>query len=623
MNRTQAVDNTPTLPAYTDGPNAAGYFKDGTPGVDEGTILDPDSMNMPMQELANLVELFGVTLDPLDDGQVGDVLESVKGIEADATDTGTTSTQQTRALLASQDSRAQGVASAVAGSQLCGAQGDASFVGGSGLSGANGDDSAVVGSVSTTADGDRSAAAGCHTCDVDADESFVGGSKDSSTHADAQQAGVVASDDTHAEGDQSFGAGSLSTTLTGARTGALGTNGCEVSGDEAAAVAADSCKAEAANALAAASARAYARAAQSTVLSCQGSGTGAQGAAASGENSVLCASRDAELITAYNIGGGDEGGGAITPDGLSNKGLTWRINSATGDMFSDGTLGAGGADVAELWPNEVPGVIEVGRLVTQVGDAVRLAGPGDDLLGVVSVAPALLMNAAPTGWAGRNEVDRWGRPVRQTVPYVSWPERCRKRTRTVLREAYNGPVADAPIPVPDDATTYTRLERVKVLEEREEYRRSRRGKVKVGRKTRKTVEVPYVRWPRLVEVDRTPKVTRPGYSGPLAEAPTPIPEDARRFDREVVTRVENFDGAQAYVPRVERPEEWTAVGYLGRLLVEVDDTVRPGDVVLAGDDGIGTRAAKGKVSRFSAAVRCLSVRPTDGETAVALCYVRP
>lgn len=170
------------------------------------------------------------------------------------------------------------------------------------------------------------------------------------------------------------------------------------------------------------------------------------GAAVSGQ-SVLVASSNAELVTAYAIGGGSTGG-ACTPDGLSDKQLTWRVNLTAGDGYWDGNHNAGPADYAELYENLTPGVLPVGSLVTLRGKKVRLAQPGDRVLGVVSANPAIIGNASSLGWAGRFEVDEWGRKVMVDVEHVRWG-------KSADRAGYDGFLRNAPTPIPEDAVRWS------------------------------------------------------------------------------------------------------------------------------------------------------------------------
>lgn len=61
--------------------------------------------------------------------------------------------------------------------------------------------------------------------------------------------------------------------------------------------------------------------------------------------------------------------------------------------------------------------------------------------------------------------------------------------------------------------------------------------------------------------------------------------------RELVVPVENpdYDPEREYVPREQR-EEWHIVGLIGQIHVRIDETVKVGDRVVSGTDGIATRS---------------------------------
>ena len=100
----------------------------------------------------------------------------------------------------------------------------------------------------------------------------------------------------------------------------------------------------------------------------------------------------------------------LTPSG-SAQNQTWRIYSADGSSYWDGTSNNSGADYAEMFKNVVAGVIPIGSLVARSGAGVRVAQSGDRLLGVVSAAPSVLGNSGAVAWSGRNKRDEFGAVV--------------------------------------------------------------------------------------------------------------------------------------------------------------------------------------------------------------------
>ena len=73
-----------------------------------------------------------------------------------------------------------------------------------------------------------------------------------------------------------------------------------------------------------------------------------------------------------------------------------------------------------------------------------------------------------------------------------------------------------------------------------------------------------------------------------------------------------------YVPPKDRPEEYTAVGLLGKLMVRYTGKLQPGDYVAAGKAGVGVKATD------RTRVRVLSViLPAKGTAqGVVFCLLR-
>jgi len=79
---------------------------------------------------------------------------------------------------------------------------------------------------------------------------------------------------------------------------------------------------------------------------------------------------------------------AINADYSTTPDLVWRVTSA-GTTFADGAYTDTGADYAEYFDyvGEKP---EGGQTVALVGDAVKVAGDGDEVIGVISIKPAVV-----------------------------------------------------------------------------------------------------------------------------------------------------------------------------------------------------------------------------------------
>jgi len=184
-----------------------------------------------------------------------------------------------------------------------------------------------------------------------------------------------------------------------------------------------------------AAAAAYARGSQSAVVACEECSTvvgnahqfigasltseiDADGGSAmsvarsfvTGNGSHMVASNNAELNKGLALGGGYDGGAAIVKSN-ANQNLTWIIDSAcTGGVTgsADGTWTSTGVDYAEYFPNAEPEIIPTGSLVARVGRNVRMAIPGDRVLGVVSAQPSVIGGDGSLHWSGKYERDLFG-----------------------------------------------------------------------------------------------------------------------------------------------------------------------------------------------------------------------
>lgn len=134
---------------------------------------------------------------------------------------------------------------------------------------------------------------------------------------------------------------------------------------------------------------------------------GSAGSFTSGNASTIMASRCAELHHTFSVGGGYDGGAAITETD-ADQNLSWRIDSDGGNVTIDGNFVDTGIDYAEFFENAEEGVIEVGSLVSRVGRKIRAAVPGDRILGVVSAQPAMCGGGAGLHWEGKYERDLFG-----------------------------------------------------------------------------------------------------------------------------------------------------------------------------------------------------------------------
>lgn len=637
---------------------APGYFTDGDPGTGvPATVITQDWLNTVQEELVAAIVLKGATLSKANLAQLADTLGAIRGVES-----------------AAGGAPAQAAVETVHGKAWLASGG----VGGCDA-GVNAQNAALLASADCTVDGASSAT-------LASDDSTADGAIDSAVvaarygFASASQALVCASYLAEVTGQGSAiiatgnGFGGFSHNATGLNCAILasgdqtGLSPCQNDGDRSAIVAADACSIDATSSeafiaaarrcdvdgvtaaiiatldgittadqtLIAASSedgsgvQPETRADASAVIASWGgkafgsrsAAIGVEDVIANGNGSVVLASHGVELSTGNAVGGGVTAGALGAATG-ADRNLTWRIESLTGNIYTDGTAGAGAADYAEMFENETVGALPTGALVSRVPGTtrIRLAKTGDRVLGAVSAAPAILGNAAPVEWAGRYKRDDFGAFERKTTPWIDL--------------TYRQPTASS--------TPWLKL-RYRVRDGRAELE-ALRAAVLAGVKP-DTALAPIwrvVKWEgapaRAPAVDPADvlaselgerveaSVVRRNYSGPLAGAPVVDPVDiVKGRHYEVAERVETgaADPGKAYKPRQARADEWTPIGLLGQLAIRVDATVAPDDDVVAGPvAGVGT-AAKGKAGK-GASVECMKlIAPFDAAKgyAIALCMVR-
>ncbi len=416
MHRVDSANSVAVRPT----PAAAGtpgFYDDGPPG----TIADHDAWNAIQEELVDIVvTLAGLPLDKADVNQVRKILEArIQANRSSATDTGSLTTTHLRALLAATTSQAVSARSAIVASESCTLD--------------NGDTKGCMGS-----DGIE---------DTAGSEQFAGGSK--RIRFSGEKQGVVgcgsdagtgpggAGIDSVLEGNANGGVGSQQFRTKGNNTAVLGSLDVDAGG-----AASDECIVAASVDVTAGNVPN-----QSAVIGCADAVPG-------GTRTILAASKDCEIAGGHVDGGiiasqwvlsaagddqrlvgGDDPGGSPAK-ATANK--TWALDSINGDIILEGTVQAGPADYAEVFENTTPGELPVGSLIARIGRKVRLAQPGDRLLGVVSVAPAVIGNAAPFEWQGRWQRDEFGRPIMVMVPWA------KTKKQDDAGKSYNGPADRVP-----------------------------------------------------------------------------------------------------------------------------------------------------------------------------------
>lgn len=687
MHKTDRENTAVAKPAKAAVGATVGYFDE--PGGGTGTTVGKDWLNAVQDEIVNVVEdVGGLTLDKTDDGQMADCLGAVRSHATDTGAATTHRTRGLFASTSSQASGANSACIGCSGGTASGAE-SAVIAGAGGAAGANtaviASDSDInasaVNSVVMAADGasdigasaTRAANVATEGCDVGTNATATNAAAIASRNVDidASQAAVIASwaeasGDTDVEGVDSAIIASQGNTAAPTRIESAASEaaiiGCEDveidDGDQvlvAACIDVDVNSTQGRVAVLACPAFDVTGAATGVAALASGSDgtstplinggtlsmmaasrgklsiTGARAAmigvdagtnltSVSGTNTVVLASdfgtANLTISNSQSVVGGTSGGG----------GQTWRIESGSGDIYSDGTVGAGAADYAEMFENLEPGEIGAGLLTTRVGRKVRVAQPGDRVLGPIS-RTAVVVGNAPMAWRGRVKRDEWGAPVLETVEYVRWPE-------TPGRAAYDGPAKG--VRAPDDAEYYdgepVELVRWPFVRRRtaydgpiewapadrpadaEEY--SPTGVAAMIRRLF-GADQRFVRWPAtperkeysgpLADAPMDPPAdavyetmvpsrvrwsaipTRPGYDGRLDAAPFDPPEDAVYETRQERQVADEYDPQREYVPRQHRPEEWSVVALTGQVRVRVDETVSVDDWVEAGVDGVGTK----------------------------------
>lgn len=390
----------PAIPAASGTP---GYFTDGTPPATPPSAVHAASLNAMMVEITSVITEFGVALDRTDNGQVADILAArIKGILC-------------------------GTGSAVSGDTA-----DVSLVAVY-RGAADGDRAAVIASSGAVAGGASLTAGGTNTAIIASD-----GAGNPGIDLDGTNAAIVAS----------TGNGTDSLAITGANNAIIASSGTAadpvtIAGGKSAAIAVEegvidgssntavllacgNCTVESGDSAAAiASGGSQVRGSESAIVASSASETnsGGETSAIVGVNggvtgttsqAVLVASENAELAEDNCLAGGYSAVGITPAD--ANQNLTWKIQSATGNMVIDGTYSTAGADYAEYFLGMVGHpVIPAGHFVAlhpdpATGELVAvLAGEGDAAVGIKTATPGVVGNN-PAQWEGRM-LDELGAPV--------------------------------------------------------------------------------------------------------------------------------------------------------------------------------------------------------------------
>jgi len=204
---------------------------------------------------------------------------------------------------------------------------------------------------------------------------------------------------------------------------------------------------------------------------------------------------------------------------------------------------------------------------------------------------------------------------RNRLACVKWKTRKAKKEKAAVVfcrfEGYEGPIANAPTPIPGDAFLFRQAVEIS-FPAVEGYD---------GPLT-EDMEVPDHAHHYQKELDPDVVVEgRQGFNGPVAEAPPrkEWPEDAVEWTAETPRKSAAADPELEadYTPRAERPAEWTQVGLMGQMLLRVIGDVEPGQFLApSSDPGMAVAAAMAADGRPIVAMKV--VEPMDADRGYAI-----
>jgi hypothetical protein len=442
------VASIPTFPADTGTP---GYFADAatTPSATP-TAITPKWVTSVQEALVRTQEDGGLT--PSDDlDQFKDCVAGVHAVKANSSTTGVATTPKTRAIITSSSSTSSGAESLVAASTSGIASAANATVIGCNIGVASAANATCIGGSANTASAARAAAIGGSSGNASAADAgtFAGDNPTASglkavaagghdLTASGENAAAIGGDTNVAAADESFVGGGNSHDIQSGSTRAavVGGNNHTITAARAIALGGDSHILGGADSAALGGANNIVSAAKSFVIG----GTGndiASGAAQCGvlasdtcqimatsskTNMLLVASKNAELHTDGDPSSGGADGfclalgyNASNPGAtVINTNLTIMLAGKHGIIQTSGAITAStdpNSDFAEMFENAEPGSIPDGTLLARVGRKVRIARPGDRVMGVVSATPGILLGTGGLHYAKRYATNEFGRPL--------------------------------------------------------------------------------------------------------------------------------------------------------------------------------------------------------------------
>ena len=554
-----------------------GCFQDGNPGAGTpATKFDAAWCNGVQEEIvAVITDVGGAALSGSDLGQMATALKGARAIKATpvgSSDTGNVTTPASRAVIAALGCQAAGggrnLAAASDGLGVTGLRSAAMASQKSGIGTAGPGDSAVNCAAVATDDALLGSGASCtngliggaDTCTAEGTDVAILGAKTSEITGASSECGMLGVEGcTLDDSAQCAAVGSSGATgANGINAVVAGTQDCTANGQNALVGGSEASGADGSSATTVGSYDAQTDGDKSVSAACHSTNIGG-----SRQCAMLVGSKNAELAHSFALAMGYHA--SVKPSfSDSDHNLTFRVDGTTGDVYADGSVGAGAADFAECFENETAGAIPAGALVARTGRKVRLAQPGDRVAGVVSAAPLVLGGDGPS-WSGRYERDEFGARVMETHEHVRWS--ALYDVREVVEPATH-----------ED------------------------GAVTEGR--------------RIVRTR-----TREAFDGLLSELDgrTP-PADAVRYTVDAPKPSAEYEPGRPYVSRRDRPEEWSVVALIGQVRVRVDASVAVGDLLEPGPGGVARASAKPKGRPVEVMEITVPFDASKGY-AVALCLV--
>jgi len=249
--------------------------------------------------------------------------------------------------------------------------------------------------------------------------------------------------------------------------------------------------------------------------------------------------------------------------GADATGIRWEINTNDGSITTEGPISAntpiGG--LAKMMENQIEGIIKPGRLLRMVAKCkVRLCKFGEKphVVSRPYSACTIITNNAELKWQGTYKRDVWGAPITTTVIDTNF-ETLKNTNQSMIKnltEKING----------------IKEEKLKITERRTKQITEHESRV---------LNDKYIELDKNM-LEHTQKLS--------------TLEEWFRANKDVIVYKQNqektitFDKnlKDNYLPRSQRPTEWTAVEWIGLVPVLVDYTVTEETYIVSGENGIGT-----------------------------------